>query len=292
MPKVFFPEKASKITSAFPNITTVIGDLDSVELLETQAANADIVIHTAICDEPGYAHAVIRGLEKRGGGYFIHTSGTALLFDEPSGNVLSEKIWDDIKDLKQLTSLPETAIHRPVEKVTTYSSRRAPPSVHTAIISPGKIYGFGTGPDKLTTTFFKDALVAAGVGFKIGAGINTNSTVHIQDLARLYTIIVGEALKPNGGAAQWDAEGYYFGVSDDEISVADHVSLQTKKLAASGVLSSDKMEVWPAEKVVELHPFFPAVFGSNARARASRGKALGWKTVEKRLEEWLSEEDA
>ncbi|KAI5845056.1 hypothetical protein DFP73DRAFT_526520 [Morchella snyderi] len=208
------PGKASKITSAFPNVIAVIGDIDSTELPEDQAANAGLVIpistrveDAAICDEPGYAHAVLRGLEKRGGGYFIHTSGTALLFDEPSGNVLGEKIWDDnVNDLKEPTSLPETAIHRHVEKIVL----AAPPSVHTAIISPRNIiYGFGAGPDKLTTAFLKAALVAAGVGFTVGAGINSNSTVHIQDQARLYTIIVGEALKPNDGAARWDEEGCY-----------------------------------------------------------------------------------
>lgn len=74
-------------------------------------------LDTADCDHKGSAHAIIRGIEKRGGGYLIHTSGAGLLFDEPNGSILNEKVWDDIADLEELSSFPETAIHRPVEKV-------------------------------------------------------------------------------------------------------------------------------------------------------------------------------
>lgn len=156
----------------------------------------------------------------------------------------------------------------------------APASIHTVIISPGKLYGIGTGPvKKFTVPFVANSIICNGGGFTMGTGATTMGSIHVADLARLYIMILGEALKPNGGAADWGAEGYYFAVTD-EISIAQHVGVVAAELAKLGHIKNGEVEVHSIERVAKMNPFFPVVFGSNSRARASRAKKLGWKPVE------------
>lgn len=155
---------------------------------------------------------------------------------------MNEKVWDDIKDLEELSSFPDTALHRPIEKVVLHSLKAAlatPPSVRTAIISPGQIGGRGTSPDRIfTSLLINNIIISTSVGVIIGIGVSTMTTAHVQDLPRLYVMVLGEALKPNGGATQWDAEGYYF---DDE-TAAQHVALAIKAFAAIGKTERNKVE--------------------------------------------------
>lgn len=92
-------------------------------------------------------------------------------------------------------------------------------------------------------------------------------------------MILGEALKPNGGTADWDSKGYYFGV-EGEVSIADHVTIAAEELAKLGHIKSNKVESYTIAKVAEMHPFFPILYGSTSRAKASRAKKLGWKPIE------------
>ncbi|KAI9741694.1 MAG: hypothetical protein M1834_000079 [Cirrosporium novae-zelandiae] len=62
------------------NLTTIIGGLESIDVIENAAKEARIVINTApdIIHEAGIA-AIVRGLEARSEkGYYIHTSGAAI----------------------------------------------------------------------------------------------------------------------------------------------------------------------------------------------------------------------
>lgn len=113
----------------------------------------------------------------------------------------------------------------------------------------------------------------------MGTGATTMGAVHVADLARLYLLIFGEALKPNGGAADWDAEGYYF-AETGEISSAQHVKVVAAELAKLGHIKNGEVEVHSIERVAKMNAFLPIAFGSNARVRASRAKKLGWKPVE------------
>jgi hypothetical protein len=50
--------------------------------------------------------AILRGLqssEKKK--YYIHTSGAALIWDQPDGSKAGEKIWDDVEDIESSKSL-------------------------------------------------------------------------------------------------------------------------------------------------------------------------------------------
>jgi hypothetical protein len=34
--------------------------------------------------------------------------------------------------------------------------------------------------------------------------------LHVDDVADAFILLIEEALKPNGGQAQWGSDGYYF----------------------------------------------------------------------------------
>jgi hypothetical protein len=59
-------------------------------------------------------------------GYYIHTSGAALIWDKPDGSKPGIKIWDDIVDIKTLTSMPEGSTHMAEDKVPITSQLMFP----------------------------------------------------------------------------------------------------------------------------------------------------------------------
>ena len=50
--------------------------------------------------------------------------------------------------------------------------------------------------------------------FKPGTDI-LNLALHIDDAASAFILLVEEALKPNGGSAQWGSDGYYFAEAEE-----------------------------------------------------------------------------
>jgi hypothetical protein len=46
------------------------------------------------------------------------------------------------------------------------------------------------------------------------------SDVHIDDVSDAFIFLVEEAVKPNGGNAQWGDEGYYFAEAGEFVSPA------------------------------------------------------------------------
>lgn len=100
------------------------GDLDAVEIIEEEAANADIVYHFANCDHEPSAVAIAEGLARRprrvgeSPGYWIHTSGTLILGWETiqlaEFGTRLDKVYDDWDGVNELTSQPDQAAHRNV----------------------------------------------------------------------------------------------------------------------------------------------------------------------------------
>ncbi|KAK3053033.1 hypothetical protein LTS18_012207, partial [Coniosporium uncinatum] len=153
------PEKGRSVTSAYPNVHVVLGDNDSSDLLRTESAAADIVLHTAdASDHEGAARAIAEGLaegyDKRGAkpGYWLHTGGTGILtyFDSRDGRSgqPSGKIFDDWDGVDELVNLPSEAFHRNVDEIVldAGTGETRAQRVKTAIVCPPTIYGEGRGP--------------------------------------------------------------------------------------------------------------------------------------------------
>jgi hypothetical protein len=149
----------------------VYGTLDDSKLLEEESARAHIVLRKYLAweavlianalyysdtadssDHGGAATAISRGLAaghtKEKPGFWIHISGTGILTWKDSetktyGEPPSQPPYDDLENVAGLTSLPDSAFHRDIDKIVLES---ASDSVKTAIVCPPTIYGPGRGP--------------------------------------------------------------------------------------------------------------------------------------------------
>lgn len=112
--------RSTSLSSAYPSLKLATGTLEDSQVLEDQAARADIVLHFANSDHVGAALAIKRGLEKGKGGYWIHTSGTDILLKPEllNGEGLEEevsevKVYDDWDLIREVISFPGSLLLSP-----------------------------------------------------------------------------------------------------------------------------------------------------------------------------------
>ena len=151
-------DKGAKVASKFAKVKLVYGDLDSSDLIEQESKVADIVCHFAHADHEASAQAIIKGLSSHDPsvpGFLIHTSGTGILMFEDMrdgktnsfGVNFREKVYDDLENVKEVTSLPGDAPHRNVDQIVLEAGTNLSERIKTAIVCPPTIYGPGRGPD-------------------------------------------------------------------------------------------------------------------------------------------------
>jgi hypothetical protein len=195
-------EKGATVAKDYAKVKLVYGDLDSFDLIANESAKADIVGHFANCDHEGSANAIVKGLaSKSTPGYLVHTSGTGILTveDVTAGRygVANPKVYDDWDNVGEVTSLPDDAWHRNVDRIVLAASKSSS-SVNTAIVCPPTIYGPGRGPGNQTSDqwyLLGKAYIERGHAFTIGKGENMWTKIHVHDLSNLYLALVEEAGK-------------------------------------------------------------------------------------------------
>ena len=286
-------DKGAKVAAVYPSIRLVYGDLDSVELIEEEAAGTDIVYHFANCDHEASATAIAKGLARRqrsGASYWIHTSGTGIL---GIGTLASGKfgsalprIYNDWDGVEELKSHPDEAPHRKVDKIvlSSYSDK-----VKTAIVCPPTIYGPGRGPDNtrsIQAYKVAEAFLKHKKAFKIGKGENVWHEVHVQDLSELY-LLLGEAATNGGPPATWNEEGYY--LAENGSFVWGDIMQGIANIAAErGLIPENTVEEISPDEADKYFPRAKYYVGTSSRGVSIRGKRLlGWKPVQCSLEDEL-----
>lgn len=289
-------DKGAQVASQYPKIRLVYGDLDSSELLTTEASHANVVLHCADCDHLGAATAIVAGMSKSsnpGPGYLIHTSGTGVLswadFEQKTFGYRREHTYDDWDGIKEVTSLPDAALHRNVDKIVLAASEGAG-QIKTAIVCPPCIYGPGRGPgnqDSVQVYKYSAATLKRGKGFIINEGANIWTESHIQDLSKIFLGLVTSALEPNGGKATWNEDGYYF--SETGTFAWGDVGKAIAKIAhEKKLIDTNEVDAITTDDADKLLPMGSYLWGTNSRCKAQRaGKVLGWKPQEKSLMDLL-----
>ncbi|EPS34760.1 hypothetical protein PDE_09724 [Penicillium oxalicum 114-2] len=291
-------EKADLVSSKYPNIRIIQGDLDSVELIEDQAKNAHIVFNCANCDHVASAEAIARGARHHTADqplWLIHTSGTGILTieDKRAGTMGIErpKKYDDWEGISEMINFPDDGIHRDVDKIVINMGRESPASVRTAIICPPTISGPGRGPVKTKSSqaYRLSAIVLTrGSGFLIGKGENIWHEVHVQDLSNLF-LALGDAASQGGGKATWNDEGYYF-AEDGSFIWGDIQREIAKQAHVQGFIDSPDAKELDIEAVNKISPTAHYAWGSNSRGRAIRArKLLGWEPKMPKLIDMIPE---
>jgi hypothetical protein len=164
-------EKADIVKKAFPNVRIVLGGNDDSDLLKEEAAKADVVLRTPpsksqnhslhvtpanhpqdaadASDHEGAAKAIAEGIRsghsKENPGYWLHTGGTGILtYQDSEADRLgewSEKEYNDWSGVDELTTLPDSAFHRNVDKVVLEAGTKHGDVIKTNIVCPPTIYG-------------------------------------------------------------------------------------------------------------------------------------------------------
>jgi nucleoside-diphosphate-sugar epimerase len=252
-------------------VEPVIGDLNDVDLLIREASMSDGVINAASADHSESVQALIKGL---GGSSkpFIHTSGSSIVGDDARGSQRTESIFDEY------TPLVVQKLKQPRRNIDLMVLGTSASDVRSIVICPSLVYGVGRGlnPKSIQIPFLTENAQKQGVVQIVGAGLNTWSNIHIDDLVDLYVLALSKA----------PAGAFYF-AENGEASFEQIGSAIATRLGFSNVeaLNPDiAAQLWGVPRAYYS-------FGSNSRVRSVRAKQdLGWMPKNASAVDWILHE--
>ncbi|KAL4819597.1 hypothetical protein BDW67DRAFT_173426 [Aspergillus spinulosporus] len=265
---------ATTLKSAYPKINLLFAGHEDKAAIAKAVAEHDLVLHFALsADHLPSAEAIVTGLEARGGGIYIHTSGTDVLLDphaeqHPSGEGVN------------------AAPHRKADKFVLSAGSD---TLKTAIICPSTVYGTGRGlisqrSDQIPN--LAKLILQQKKGLQLSESKTFWNCVHVYDLSRLYVRLIERSI--SGGELTWNEEGYYL-VESGTYFWGDISRRITKKAHNLGLLPSEQMIVVEMKDRDILAPAGRPVGNYAVKAKAVRArKLLGWTPVEGSLEREIS----
>ncbi|KAK3824294.1 MAG: hypothetical protein J3R72DRAFT_458268 [Linnemannia gamsii] len=276
-------------------IEPVLGSLNDVNLIEDEAANADIVINFADADHLSSVQAILRGLsqrprreEGRRRPILIHTSGTGVLLDRALGQFASDTIYYD-NDVAQLNTLEVSQPHRVVDIEIINPALVG--VIDTYIVAPPTIWGFGTGRGNTNSIQIPLQIATSlkhGQAMQIGKGLNIWSKVHVIDLAHFYISLLERTTQepqdeneayPLGYPLPKNEDAYYFVQEGNDFAYGDVAKEIAKVFQRIGINDSGSVNGTSPE---EEEAYWPegagGLLGGNSRSRAVKAKEiLGWE---------------
>jgi hypothetical protein len=264
----------------------VIGDFDSFDLIASEAEASDIVLNWASSDHDGLNNAILAGLKRKGNScYLIHTSGTGLLTYEDIKNNReskeSSKVYDDWEGVGEVVGLSDDAPHMNVDRAILHAASEAP-HIRTAIVCPPLIYGVSsnkhTARERSAARQYVVDILKRGKGFFINDGKARWNTVHINDLAQLFLLLVENATQ-GGGNATWGQEAYYF-AENGEVCFGEFAREVSRIAFEKGHISTLEIDRLTVEEGKQVAPFTTMMTLYNSRSKSIRArKLLRWEPV-------------
>jgi len=256
-------------------VKTLVGSLESADILKQAAIDADVVFHFAdSADHLPSAKALIEGLKTQDGKrrIYIHTSGTGELADDARGNSTTTVVYDDL-DLDPIKALPVTQIHKDVDDYIFANNE----GYEAIIVAPPAIFGDGTGPvnqRSIQIPVIIKGFLKAGKAGSVGKGINIWDGIHINDLTNFYALLLEKALE---GKASIGKDGWYF-CETGFYAMGDIYKKVAEELYKQKAISSPDVPEFTPEEVEKIFGKFGWTgLGSNSRSTANRARQLGWK---------------
>ncbi|KAG8925852.1 hypothetical protein FRC00_003543 [Tulasnella sp. 408] len=282
-------------------VQVVQGSHSDLDLIRKLSSESDVVVNCGDSDDLPLTKAILAGLENRAQAtpdaskkpILVHTSGTGLLQNERDGAFHSDKIYDD-NNIDDIKSIRVEAQHRDVD-LEIFSAGKTG-LIDPYIIAPATVYGKGRGPVRnlsiQVNNMIRVALRRKEV-VQTGPGTNVWNSVHIDDLADLYGLVLDHALSGKDKSTD-PFERFYWG-SGDEYVWGDITRELARLLYARGVIHSETLKIIKIEEEPILNPT-----ASNSRSVSNRGIALGWRrngtplfeTLPKEVEWTLAEAEA
>lgn len=198
--------------------------------------------------------------------------------DERYGE-LSEKVYNDLDGVEELTNLPDDAFHRNVDKVVLAAGTTHAETTKTALICPPTIYGTGRGPcSKRSRQVYvlAEATLQRKKAPVVGAGKARWNDVHIYDLSDLYCLLAEAAAANRLDSELWGSRGYYLAENGEH--VWGEISKAIAEAAAqAGYIPAAETEPMGKEDAIKTAGFEALSWGLNSRGRALRArKLLNW----------------
>jgi nucleoside-diphosphate-sugar epimerase len=178
-------DRAKADLVAVHGVDPVVGSLDDVALLQSEAEASDGVINAASSDHRAAVEALIAGLAGSGKP-FIHTSGSSIVADEAMGEP-SDRIFHEDTPIEPV---PERAARVAIDRLVLGAS-----GIRPVVLCNAMIYGnaIGAPAQSVQIPVLAQQAKASGVARYIGRGLNRWSNVHITDVAALYALAIAKA---------------------------------------------------------------------------------------------------
>jgi len=238
-------------------IVPVRGSLADAEVLRRAAREADAVVNAASSDDRGAAEALLHALAGTRKAY-VHTSGSSIVADLADGE-REGKVYEESTPFEPL---PLRAARVALNATILAAAEQG---VRATIICPSLIYGQGRGVhrDSVQVPWLVKQARQHKIGRHIGPGRNVWSNVHIDDLTRLYLLVLEKA-----------PAGAFYYAENGENSMRE-----TSAQIGTALGYGDRTEAIPVAKAVTEfgESFARYTMASNSRVRAVRArKELGW----------------
>jgi len=246
------------------------------------------VISAASAQHGASAKALILGLSDRQKAtgkpaYFIHTSGTSILGDQPvTGRRIHTDVYSDKSDIYSYEKNHPDTYNQRVTDVSVVDTGEAE-GVKTYIIIPPTIHGRGTGLFNTLSNQVPNLTrlaIKKGQAAVIGEGKGIWNHVHVVDLSVLYLLLL-RAVVARQPDLPYGKKGIYFAESGEHTKLFLSEAIG-KALKAQGTIKTDKVESITIEEAAEKLGMTPLrvelSLASNSRSRADLGRELlGWK---------------
>ena len=196
---------------------------------------------------------------------------------------LPEQSYNDLEGVDKVTSLPDTAFHRDVDKIVLDYAAKDPKAVKVAIVCPPTIYGSGRGAVNQTSRQIPSLAATTldeGFGPIIGPGHTEWDNVHVQDLSNLITLLALRAESPEKADVEeeiWGPKGYFFAENGTH-KWSEITRIVAKEAHKQGLIKSDETKELDPEMAKQKHGFEALSWGLNSKGQAKRArKYLGWQ---------------
>jgi nucleoside-diphosphate-sugar epimerase len=237
------------------------------------------------------AKAIVSGLTPSDGRrrLYVHTSGSAILAfgaADARGQYATpdSEVWSDLQ-FDRYTSIPQEAPHRVIDSEIISAATAHPNDFDLVIVCPPTIYGKGSGPgNQMSQQIPLVVKMALDIGRPgtVGRGLNKWNSVHVEDLADLYTRIIVAHTSPHPPPSIAHGGGIYFSTTG-EFVWGDVQRAVGAELVQRGLIQPSPTptpQPWTEEEVDKAGGKFVWIaIASNSRYVSERAEkeGLGWK---------------
>ena len=207
----------------------------------------------------------------------------------------SEKEYNDLSGIEELTHLPDEAFHRNVDKLVIEAGIKYGDVLKTTIVCPPTIYGkswpydtvvllmlTGRGRGPVSVRGRQVYELAKLIMTKqyipiIGEGKARWNHIHIEDLSDVYRLLVNKAVEGDTNEELWGAKGYLFTETGEHAwgDLSRHVAAEAEKLGYAENLKEGSLD---KDEALKQAGFEAVSWGLNSRGKGERArKYLGWK---------------